>query len=126
LTVENSWRPNAADDTPPGSETLTAYRTVHGIVYARGKTGGRDVAYVTARTTYHHEADSAIGFSRLNDPNTIKDPQSFREAVDRINFAFNWAYIDAEHIAYQLSGAYPQRAPLTSPDFPILGTGEYD
>ena len=27
-----------------------------------------------------------------------------------INFAFNWAYIDADHIAYQLSGWYPQRA----------------
>jgi acyl-homoserine lactone acylase PvdQ len=126
LDVSNSWTPNVADQTPPGSETLTAYRTVHGIVYARGKVGGKDVAFVTARTTYFHEADSAIGFSELNDPNVIKDPQSFRTAVDKINFAFNWGYIDADHIAYQLSGAYPYRANGTSPDFPILGTGEYD
>jgi acyl-homoserine lactone acylase PvdQ len=126
LDVTNSWTPNASDQTPPGSETLTVYRTVHGIVYARGKVGGKDVAFVTARTTYFHEADSALGFLRLNDPNFVKDPQSFRRAIDGINFAFNWAYIDADHIAYQLSGAYPYRAPNTSPDFPILGTGEYD
>src|SRR3954470_15023514 len=126
LERTNSWTPNASDSTPPGSETLTAYRTVHGIVYARGKSGGKDVAYVNARTTYMHEADSALGFSHLNDPNFVKDPQSFRRAVDGINFAFNWGYVDADHIAYQLSGAYPQRAPGTSPDFPILGTGEFD
>ena len=36
---------------------------------------------------------------------------------------FNWAYVDANHIAYYQSGAYPQRAAGTSPDFPILGTG---
>jgi acyl-homoserine lactone acylase PvdQ len=126
LDRTNSWTPNATDHTPPGSETLTAYRTVHGIVYARGTVGGRAVAFVSARTTYFHEADSAIGFFRLNDPGFVHDPQSFRAAVDGINFAFNWAYIDADHIAYQLSGAYPQRAPRTSPDFPILGTGEYD
>src|SRR3954471_19589445 len=126
LDVANSWTPNAADQTPPGSETLTAYRTVHGIVYARGKVGGKDVAFVTARTTYFHEADSAVGFLRLNDPGVIKDPQSFRQAIDRINFGFNWSYIDADHIAYQLSGAYPYRTNGTSPDFPILGTGEYD
>ena len=29
------------DQTPAGSETLTAYRTVHGIVYARGTVKGR-------------------------------------------------------------------------------------
>src|SRR3954471_9666537 len=126
LDVANSWTPNVADQTPPGSETLTAYRTVHGIVNARGKVGGKGVAFVTARTTYFHEADSALGFARLNDPNYVKDSQSFRTAVDKINFAFNWGYIDADHIAYQLSGAYPYRTNGTSPDFPILGTGEYD
>ncbi|TML98513.1 MAG: penicillin acylase family protein [Actinobacteria bacterium] len=126
LDVTNSWKPNVSDQTPPGSETLSVYRTVHGIVFARGKVGGKDVAFVTARTTYFHEADSALGFLRLNDPNFVKDPQSFRRAIDGINFAFNWSYIDADHIAYQLSGAYPYRSPHTSSDFPILGTGEYD
>jgi acyl-homoserine lactone acylase PvdQ len=126
LERTNSWTPNASDQTAPGSETLTAWRTVHGIVYARGTVGGRKVAFVRARTTYFHEADSAIGFFRLNDPTFVHDPQSFRRAVDGINFLFNWAYIDGEHIAYQLSGWLPERAAGTSADFPVLGTGEYD
>jgi hypothetical protein len=126
LERTNAWSPTAGDSTPAGSETLTAYRTVHGIVYARGTVAGKKVAYVSARTTYFHEADSAIGFFCLNDPACVKDPQTFRKAVDGINFGFNWAYIDAEHTAYQQSGWYPRRAKGTSPDFPVLGTGEYD
>jgi hypothetical protein len=126
IEQKNSWTPNASDHTPPGSETLTALRSVHGIVYARGTVKGRKVAYVHARTTYFHEADSAIGFFRLNDPTFVHDPQSFRQAVGGINFLFNWGYIDSDNIAYQLSGALPIRARGTSPDFPILGTGQYD
>jgi acyl-homoserine lactone acylase PvdQ len=126
LQRTNSWTPNASDQTPPGSETLTIYRTVHGLVYARGKVKGKDVAFASARTTYFHEADSAVGFSQLNEPGFVTSPQQFQQAASHINFAFNWAYVDADHIAYYLSGAYPERAPLTSPDFPILGTGEYD
>ena len=126
LDVTNSWKPNVSDQTPPGSETLTVYRTVHGIVFARGKVGGKDVAFVTARTTYFHEADSALGFIELNDPGYVHDPASFQLAAAKINFLFNWSYVDSKHIAYALSGAMPQRAPGTSPDFPILGTGQYD
>jgi acyl-homoserine lactone acylase PvdQ len=126
LERTNSWSPNVSDQTPPGSETLTAYRTVHGIVYARGTVHGKKVAFVSARTTYFHEADSAIGFFDLNDPTKVHDPQSFRQAVGGINFLFNWGYVDADHIAYQLSGWMPQRAKRTSPDFPVLGTGAYD
>jgi len=122
----NSWTPNASDQTPPGGERLTAWRTVHGIVYAHGTVGGKKVAFVTARTTYFHEADSAIGFAKFNEPAFMTGPQQFEQAAAKINFAFNWAYVDANHIAYYLSGWYPQRATGTSPDFPILGTGEYD
>jgi len=126
LEKTNTWTPNATDQTPPGSEKLTIYRTVHGLVYARGKVGGKDVAFASARTTYFHEADSAVGFSDLNEPGFITGPKRFQEAVSKINFAFNWSYADANHIAYYLSGWYPLRAPKTSPDFPILGTGEFD
>jgi hypothetical protein len=126
LERTNAWSPSVGSPAPAGSETLTAYRTVHGIVYARGTVRGKKVAFVSARTTYFHEADSAIGFFCLNDPACVRDPESFRKAVDGINFGFNWGYIDAEHTAYQQSGWYPRRAPGTSPDFPILGTGEYD
>ncbi|MBI5104963.1 MAG: penicillin acylase family protein [Solirubrobacterales bacterium] len=126
LERTNSWRPTVADDTPAGSETLTAYRTVHGIVYARGTVGGKKVAFARARTTYFHEADSALGFSRLNDPGFVKDAESFKRAADAINFTFNWAYLDGEDTAYYQSGWYPRRAKRTSPDLPVLGTGAYD
>jgi acyl-homoserine lactone acylase PvdQ len=126
LDRTNSWIPNALDQTPPGSETLTVYRTVHGIVTARGKVHGQPVAYASARTTYFHEADSALGFSELNDPGFTHDATSFQHAASDINFAFNWLYADANDIAYYQSGWYPQRAPGTSPDFPIFGTGQYD
>ena len=127
LDRTNTWTPNAVDMTPPGSETLTAYRTVHGIVYARGKVGGREVAFVSARSTYFHEADSALFFRDLNDPRFMaRGTKSFDKAAKVMNFAFNWSYIDSEHTDYQLTGWYPQRARGTSPDFPILGTGQYD
>ncbi len=127
LERANAWTPNGVDQTPPGSETLTAYRTVHGIVYARGTVHGHKVAFASARSTYFHEADSALFFSRLNNPHQMRNgPRSFFRAAHDMNFAFNWAYLDDKHIAYHLTGWYPQRSPRTSPDFPILGTGQYD
>ena len=100
---------------------------MHGIVYARGKVDGRKVAFVSARSTYFHEADSGLFFSRMNNPNFMRQgTESFRRAASKMNFAFNWSYIDSKHIAYYLTGWYPQRAPGTSPDFPVLGTGQYD
>lgn len=126
LEKSESWAPNAIDPTAAGSQTLVAYRTVHGIVFARGKVGGRKVAYVKLRSTYFHEADSVVGFGQLNEPGLVTGVGGFKKAVANINFTFNWAYVDSEKIAYALSGAYPQRARGTSPDFPVLGTGKYD
>ncbi len=126
LEKTESWAPNALDSTPAGSQTMVAYRTVHGIVYARGKVKGKKVAFVRQRSTYFHEADSVIGFSQLNEPGFVTGVEGFKKAVSNIGFLFNWAYVDSEHIAYAMSGAMPQRALGTSPDFPILGTGKYD
>jgi acyl-homoserine lactone acylase PvdQ len=126
LEKTESWTPNTIDSTPAGSQTLIAYRTVHGIVFARGKVRGKKVAFVHQRSTYFHEADSVIGFSQLNEPGVVTGVQGFKKAVSNINFLFNWAYVDSEHIAYALSGAMPQRAHGTSPDFPVLGTGKFD
>jgi acyl-homoserine lactone acylase PvdQ len=126
LVRTDSWAPNAIDSTAAGSQTLTAYRTVHGIVFARGRVHGRKVAFVHQRSTYFHEADSVVGFSELNEPGFLTGTSQFKKAVSDINFVFNWAYVDSEHIAYALSGSMPQRSKGTSPDFPILGTGRYD
>lgn len=126
LVRENSWTPNAIDPSPAGSATLTTYRTVHGLVQSYGTVGGKRVAFALARSTYMHEAESAVGFAALNDPRQVTGPKSFQRAASEISFTFNWAYTDHRHIAYFLSGAYPQRAAATTPDFPVLGTGQYD
>jgi acyl-homoserine lactone acylase PvdQ len=126
LSKTESWTPNTIDQTPSGSQKLTAYRTVHGIVFARGKVHGEKVAFVHERSTYFHEADSVIGFAELNEPGVVTGVKGFKKAVSDIGFLFNWSYVDADHIAYALSGDMPQRARGTSPDFPILGTGPYD
>jgi acyl-homoserine lactone acylase PvdQ len=125
LEKTESWTPNAIDSTEAGSQALTAYRTVHGIVFARGKVGGRPVAFVRQRSTYFHEADSVVGFGQLNEPGFVTGVSGFKKAISNIGFLFNWAYVDSEHIAYAHSGAMPQRQG-TSPDFPVLGTGEFD
>ena len=71
LEKTESWAPNTIDPTAAGSQTLTAYRTVHGIVFARGKVDGKKVAFVHERSTYFHEADSVIGFAQLNEPGVV-------------------------------------------------------
>jgi acyl-homoserine lactone acylase PvdQ len=121
-----SWEPNAIDPTPAGSATLTAYRTVHGVVFSRGRVDGRRAAFVSSRSTYFHEADSVLGFAKLNNPNFLRDVERFKRAASKINFLFNWSYVDADDIGYYMSGELPKRAPGTSPDFPVLGTGRYD
>ena len=89
LERTNTWTPNASDMAPPGSEKLTVYRTVHGIVYARGTVKGQPVAFATDRTSYFHESDSAVGLSELNDPAFVTSPQRFQQAASKINFGFN-------------------------------------
>lgn len=126
LTRTNSWQPNAIDSTPAGSATLTAWRSAHGIVSSYGRVKGKRVAFVIARSTYFHEADSIIGFSRFNNPRFVHSARTFQRAASDINFTFNWAYTDGRENAYFLSGSYPMRSPGTSPDFPLLGTGKYD
>jgi len=121
LERRNSWTPNPADNTPPGSETLRAERTKLGLVVARGTVRGRPVAYTKLRATYGHEADSALGFVALNNPAAIKGPADFQRAVHRIGFTFNWFYADSRNISYFNSGNNPVRARGTSTHFPVSG-----
>ncbi len=126
LVKKQSWKPNAADPTPAGKAKLVVYRTVHGLVNSYGTVNGKKVAYVTARTTYLHEADSIVGFMKFNQPDQMQTPKQFKKSASKIQFTFNWAYLNNKDTAYYLSGAYPKRAKGTSPDFPVLGTGKYD
>src|SRR3954464_9851801 len=121
----NSWTPNAADQTPAGSETITTERTKLGIVTARAKIKGKPFVYTRLRTTYGHETDSALGFSYFNDPGKVHDAKSFQAAASLIGYTFNWFYVDSRKIAYFNSGYNPTRAPRTDPDLPVRSNREW-
>jgi acyl-homoserine lactone acylase PvdQ len=126
LTRTNSWTPNAADQTAPGSETLTIGRTALGIVVGRGNVKGKPVAYTSLRTTYGHEVDSARGFADFNDPGKMKSPQGFQRAASKIGYTFNWLYADDRDIAYFNSGANPVRSSRVDPNFPVRGRTAFE
>jgi acyl-homoserine lactone acylase PvdQ len=125
LQKTNSWNPSPADDTPPGSEKLHAERTNFGLVAARATVRGKPVLFTKLRSTYWHEADSALGFVALNDPGRIRGPEDFKRAASKIGFTFNWFYIDHSHIAYFNSGNNPVRAKRTSSHFPVSSALEW-
>jgi acyl-homoserine lactone acylase PvdQ len=121
LQRNNSWVPSAADQTPPGSETLVAYRTALGIVTARAKIKGTPVAYTVLRSTYMHEVDSARGFADFNDPAKMKSARDFQKAAHKIGYTFNWLYVDNKHDAYFNSGNNPVRPTGVNPNLPVRG-----
>jgi hypothetical protein len=122
----NSWTPNAADQTPPGSETLRAQVTAMGIVTARATVRGKPVVYTKLRSTFRHEPDSSLGLSYFNSPDRIKGPRDFQKAAALINYSFNWFYVDSEHIAYMNAGLNPGRHPSADPDLPVHGVRKYE
>jgi acyl-homoserine lactone acylase PvdQ len=130
--LENSQltNPNPGDPgDPPGVPqpfNLEAQRTVHGVISKRGTVNGVPVAFADLRSTYFHEADSARAFSALNQPSRVSSAQEFQQVMEKINFTFNWFYVDDRDIAYFNSGNNPVRAPGSDPEFPTWGTGEWD
>jgi acyl-homoserine lactone acylase PvdQ len=118
LERDNSWRPNAADSTPMGSYKLIAYRTKYGLVEYRGMAGGQPVAFTLLRSTYRHEADSAIGFQMFDDPAEMGSAAGFQNAAANIGYAFNWFYVNSSQAAYFNSGSNPVRAAGADPNLP--------
>ena len=120
LTRTNTWAPNAADQTfPPGGETLRANRTKLGIEIARALIGGKPFVYVQLRSTYMHEADSALGFVDYNDPRKMDTPEEFQRAASKIGFTFNWFFTNEDSVAYFNSGNNPERPAGPDPNFPV-------
>jgi acyl-homoserine lactone acylase PvdQ len=126
LTKHNEWKPTLADSTEAGSYDVVTLRSAYGLVSHTGKRNGKPVAYTALRSTYHHDADSVIGFQKFNDPSAITSARSFQEAAQDIGYTFNWFYADAEQTAYYNSGDNPVRAPNTDPDQPIQAKAEYE
>ena len=121
LTRSNSWTPTPADQTPPGSQTLTSLRTKLGIVIAKATIDGKPYAYTKLRDTYFHEVDpSAFGFASFNNPRKMRTPHKFFRSACQISYTFNWFYINKKHIAYFNSGQNPERPKGVDPNLPTL------
>ncbi len=98
--------------------------TVHGVV--QGWTtalGGKPVAVVNQRSTYHHDVDSVIGFLRFGEPALTHNARSWMVAASKIDYTFNWFYVDNRDIAYYVSGLDPVRPSFVDPNLPTWGTG---
>ncbi len=114
------------DNTGKLVATLPDMRTRHGIVQYRTTADGIPVAVVSERSTYNHEVDSVLGFEQMNDPTAIHGPKDFINAFSKVNFTFNWFYIDTRDIATYSSGALPIRAKGVDPDLPRWGDAKWD
>ncbi|WP_424705493.1 penicillin acylase family protein [Kitasatospora acidiphila] len=126
LVQNDSWSPTTADSTPAGSYSLVMYRSDYGLVTARGTVGGQPVAFTSLRSSYKHEVDSIVGFQMLNDPSVVQGPAGFQQAVQNINYTFNWFYADSQHTAYYNSGNNPVRAPGVDPGLPVMAQPAYE
>ena len=83
LVKTESWTPNAIDPTESGAQTLTAYRTVHGIVFARGKVA-RQEGRLRARSQ-HLLPRGRLGdrLLQLNEPGFVTGVSGFKKAVSQ-------------------------------------------
>lgn len=126
LTRTNAWTPTLADTTPAGSYRLTTYRTKYGLVAWRGTVAGVPVAFTRLRSTYRHEADSAIGFQAFNDPAAMGSPAAFIASASDVGYAFNWFYVNATDTAYFNSGANPVRKAGANPNLPTRAEAAYE
>ncbi|HEX5202081.1 MAG TPA: penicillin acylase family protein, partial [Actinoplanes sp.] len=126
LTRSNSWKPTVADSTAAGSYRLTVQRTNYGLVTWRGLVGGVPTAFTSLRSTYRHEADSAIGFQMFNEPDQMATPAAFMNSASNISFAFNWFYVNSTDSAMFTSGAQPIRAAGADPNLPTKAEQAYE
>jgi hypothetical protein len=125
LSHVNTWRPSVADGTPAGSYKLVSHRTRLGLVAWRGTVGGKPYAFTHLRSTYRHEAESAIGFQMFNDPAAMGDAAAFRSSAARVDYAFNWFYVNSRESGYFNSGRNPVRATVADPHLPMKAEAAY-
>ncbi|WP_433254807.1 penicillin acylase family protein [Streptosporangium sp. CA-135522] len=119
LKKTNAWKPTVADSTAAGSYDLVIKRTKYGLVSWRGTVNGQPTAFATLRSTYQHEADSAIGFQMFNEPAQMGDAAAFTNSASAIGFAFNWFYVNSSDAAYFMSGDNPVRSAVSDPNLPM-------
>jgi acyl-homoserine lactone acylase PvdQ len=125
-------KPGPGGPNPPAVVTIQLERTVHGPVI--GRTTATDpatgraipVAVSQQRSTFFDELGAAPAFLEWNDPDVIHGPTDFQRAAGDETGTFNWTYVDANHVAYYMSGKLPVRHPSVDPNFPTWGTGQWE
>ncbi|MDP9101272.1 MAG: penicillin acylase family protein [Actinomycetota bacterium] len=122
-TFAETGVPKPGGQGAPVTITHELYYTVHGPVQGWTTSGGRPVAVASQRSTYAGELDSGIGFLAWNTPSLTHDATSWMAGAARIDYTFNWLYVDDRDIAYYLSGRDPVRPRNVDPDFPTWGDG---
>jgi acyl-homoserine lactone acylase PvdQ len=126
LRKTDSWKPSTADSTPAGSYDLVMNRTKYGLVSWRGTVGGTPTAFTALRSTYRHEADSAIGFQMFDDPAEMGSAAAFANSASKIGFAFNWFYVNSADSAYFMSGDNPVRSAVSDPSLPMAADAAHE
>jgi acyl-homoserine lactone acylase PvdQ len=113
-----------------GITDIIAERTVHGPVVARSVLTDGDgnqvpVAVVRARTTLFKEADGAVTMYRWVTGKS-DTAEKYLANMHPMNLSTNWMWNSGDEIAYYHGGLFPVRNNAVDPDFPVLGTGEWD
>ncbi|MET8336988.1 penicillin acylase family protein [Streptosporangium canum] len=126
LKKTNAWKPTTADSTATGSYDLVMKRTKYGLVSWRGTVNGQPTAFATLRSTYQHEADSAIGFQMFNEPAQMGDAAAFAASASKIGYAFNWFYVNSSDAAYFMSGNSPVRSAVSDPNLPMTADAAHE
>jgi acyl-homoserine lactone acylase PvdQ len=100
------------------------YLTRHGVVQGWTTVKGKPVAIVNQRSTYNHDVDSVTGFLQWGDPKLTHNVKSWENGAAKVEYTFNWFYVDDKHDAYYVSGRDPIRAKGANPNLPTWGTGD--
>jgi acyl-homoserine lactone acylase PvdQ len=107
----------------PAQLNHTIYLTRHGVVQGWTTVGGRPVAVVSQRSTFNHDVDSVVGFIGFGQPAKTHDATSWMANAAKIEFTFNWLYVDDRDTGYFVSGLDPVRPSNVDPSLPTWGTG---
>ena len=124
--------PTAGGQGQPGDLNFHVYKTDHGVVQQRTlawdpvQHKNVAVAVVSQRSTYGHEADSVLGFARVNNPDYVHNAKDFQHAFNGVDYSFNWFYVDDKDIAYFNSGLLPARPASVEADLPRWGDAAYN
>jgi len=116
--------PPPGTQNPPGEETHTFYRTIHGPVFERGTVKGKPIALVKNRYFWKQELDSVAAFYKWN--TQVRSIKDFRKAAREFSMNFNAFYADSSDIGWFHVGYLPTRPKGMHPSLPTWGTGKWE